>query len=103
MKRSRVKLRGMFLSVLAVLVPLAISAMIGWWLTVFAAQERLVTLAQIASQRASQTLDLASRALKDVALTDLQPCSPEGIEQMRIVAMNSFSVESVGYEEDVFA
>ena len=103
MKRSRVKLRGMLFSVLAVLVPLAISAMIGWWLTVSAAQERLVTLAQIASERASQTLDLASRALKDVALTDLQPCSPEGIEQMRIVAMNSFSVESVGYEEDVFA
>lgn len=103
MKGSRVKRRALLLSVLAVVVPLAISAMVGWWLTVAAAQERLVTLAQIASQRANQTLDLASRALKDVALTDLQPCSPEGIEQMRIVAMNSFSVESVGYEEDVFA
>lgn len=103
MKRSRVMLSGMFFGGLAVIVPLAITASIGWWLTVFAAQERLVTLAQIASQRASQTLDQASQALRNIALNDLKPCSPESIDQMRIVAMNSFSVESVGYEEDVFA
>jgi len=66
-------------------------------------QARLNTLAQIASERAGSTFEQASQALKSIALIDLPPCSPEGIDQMRIVAMNTFSIESVGYEEDVFA
>lgn len=43
------------------------------------------------------------QALKSIAITDLEPCSAQGIEQMRMIAMNTFSVGTVGYEEDVFA
>lgn len=103
MKRSTIMRRGLFLSFLAVVVPFALSGAVGWVLTIHSAQTRLTTLAQIASERANTTFEQASQALKSIALTDLPPCSPEGIDQMRMVAMNTFSVESVGYEEDVFA
>ena len=103
MKRSTIMRRGLFLSVLAVVVPFALTGAIGWFLTIHSAQTRLTTLAQIASERANITFEQASQALKNIALTDLPPCSPEGIDQMRMVAMNTFSIESVGYEEDVFA
>ncbi|MFJ2982598.1 MULTISPECIES: EAL domain-containing protein [unclassified Pseudomonas] len=103
MKRSTIMRRGLFLSFLAVAVPLALTVTFSWLLTIQSTKARLSTIAQIASERAGSTFEQASQALKSIALTDLPPCSPEGIDQMRIVAMNTFSVESVGYEEDVFA
>ncbi|WP_043201493.1 EAL domain-containing protein [Pseudomonas putida] len=103
MKRSTIMRRGLVLSFLAVAVPVVFTAVLGWMLTIQSTKARLTTLAQIASDRAGSTFEQASQALKSIALTDLPPCSPEGIDQMRIVAMNTFSVESVGYEEDVFA
>lgn len=103
MNSSRISSQGMLLALLSVIVPLVLTFAGGWLLTTYVANERLHTLAQIASQRASATFEQASQTLKNVALTDLQPCTPESIEQMRMIAMNTFSVESVGYEEDVFA
>ncbi|WP_419712717.1 EAL domain-containing protein [Pseudomonas sp. NFX224] len=103
MKRSKIMRRGILLAALAVIVPLGITFAAGWMLSIYAAHDRLQTLAAIANDRASQTFTQASQALKNIALTDLEPCSPQGIEQMRMIAMNSFSVEAVGYEEDVFA
>lgn len=103
MKRSRIMRRGLFWSVVAVVVPLLLTGLTAWALTLNAAQHRLNSLAQIASERASVTFKQASEALKSIALTDLEPCSPASLEHMRLVAMNTFSVESIGYEEDVFA
>lgn len=103
MKRSKIMWRGILLTVLAVIVPLGMTFVAGWMLSIYAAHDRLQTLATIANDRASQTFAQATQALKSIAVTDLEPCSPQGIEQMRMIAMNTFSVEMVGYEEDVFA
>ncbi len=103
MKRSKIMRRGVLLTTLAVVIPLGMTFAAGWMLSIHAAQERLQTLAAIANDRASQTFAQATHALKSIAITDLEPCSPRGVEQMRMIAMNTFSVESVGYEEDVFA
>lgn len=103
MKRSKVMRRGILMTALAVIVPLGITFAAGWMMSIYAAHGRLQTLAEIANDRASHTFAQASRALKSIAVTELEPCSPQGIEQMRMIAINTFSVETVGYEEDVFA
>lgn len=103
MKRSKIMRRGILLTALAVIVPLGMTLAAGWMLSIYAAHDRLQTLAAIANDRASQTFAQASQTLKSIAVTDLEPCSPQGIEQMRMIAINTFSVETVGYEEDVFA
>lgn len=95
MKRSKIMQRGILLTVLAVIVPLGLTFAASWTLSIYAAHDRLQTLAAIANDRARQTFAQASQALKSIAVTDLEPCSPQGIEQMRMIAMNTFSVETV--------
>lgn len=103
MKRSSIIGKAVFAGTLAILIPTSFMGYLGWLLALNGAHQRLESIAQLVSQRTHSTLEQASGALKTVAATQLQPCSPEGIDEMRLVSVNTFSVKSVGYvEEDIF-
>lgn len=104
MKRSRIIWQSALLGTLGVVLSLGLTAYLAWSLVINHTQHRLETLADVASQRADATLREASAALKSLATNDFAPCTPEGIARMRLLAINTFSVKSVGYvEEDLFA
>lgn len=77
---------------------------LAWMLNLQSAQHRLETLVTIASSRAESTFREAAGALKGISGSSLTPCTPESIDEMRLLAINTFSVKSVGYvEEEIFA
>lgn len=104
MKRSRILWQSALMGTLGVVLSIGLTAYLGWVLVINQTQVRLETLASMASQRADATLREASDALRSLASHDFVPCTPEGIARMRLLAINTFSVKSVGYvEEDLFA
>lgn len=101
--RSSVIWQGVIASVLVTCLALGVMGGVGWLLTLHSTERQLEDIAGLLSQRAQATLLQASTALKSVASSDLLPCSPESIDQMRLVAVNTLSVKSVGYvQEDIF-
>lgn len=101
--RSSVIWQGIIASVLVTCLALGVMGGVGWLLTLHSTERQLEDIAGLLSQRAQATLLQASTALKSVASSDLLPCSPESIDQMRLVAVNTLSVKSVGYvQEDIF-
>jgi len=103
MKRSSVLAIGMVGGVLSVVLTLGCTGYLAWLLMLKNTQQRLETLAELASYRAEATFTRAAAALKSLAYSELRPCSQESLEQMRVVAINTLSVKSVGYvEEEVF-
>lgn len=101
--RSSVIWQGVIASALVTCLALGVMSGIGWLLTLNSTERQLEEIAGLLSQRAQSTLLQASEALKSVASSDLRPCSPESIDQMRLVAVNTLSVKSVGYvHEDIF-
>jgi sensor c-di-GMP phosphodiesterase-like protein len=104
MKRSSVLTRATLVGVCAVVLPLLLAAYVGWLLTLTSVQQRLDGMAQVVAQHTDATVEEASSALRLIANSPIPPCSPEGLDQMRLLAMNTFSVKTVGYvEEDIFA
>ncbi|WP_242487279.1 CSS-motif domain-containing protein [Pseudomonas sp. TH15] len=103
MHRARIIGVSVFLAILSVVVSLGLACYLAWMLAINSTHQRLEALAQIASHQADVTLREASTALKTLAALPLAPCTAEGIDQMRLIALNVHSVKSVGYvEEEVF-
>lgn len=103
MHRARIIGVSVFLAILSVVVSLGLACYLAWVLAINSTHQRLEALAQIASHQADVTLREASTALKTLAALTLAPCTAEGIDQMRLIALNVHSVKSVGYvEEEVF-
>ncbi len=101
--RSSVIWQGVIASVLVTCLAFGVMGGVGWLLTLNSTERQLEEIAVLLSQRAHSTLLQASDALKSIASSDLLPCSPENIDQMRLVAINTLSVKSVGYvQEDIF-
>ncbi|WP_136475998.1 EAL domain-containing protein [Pseudomonas sp. DG56-2] len=104
MKRSRIRVFGVLAGALCVVVCLTSSAYLGWLLVLHDTEAQLDDLAELAVRRADSTLAQAGEALRQLADSGLPACSPSGIEQMRLIALNTLFVKSVGYtEEDVYA
>lgn len=104
MSRARILWLGALLGTLGVALSLGSTGYLAWMLVLRNTHERLELLADFASRRAQSTFDEAASALISLADSDLSPCSDAGIEQMRLLAINTYSVKSVGYvEEEVFA
>ncbi|MFP3848807.1 EAL domain-containing protein [Pseudomonas sp. W5-01] len=101
--RSSVIWQGVIASTLVTCLTVGVMGGVGWLLTLHSTERQLEEIAVLLSQRAQSTLLQASDALKSVAASELRPCSPESIDQMRLVAVNTLSVKSVGYiHEDIF-
>ncbi len=104
MNRKRIVWESILLGFPCVLLPVLLMGYLAWMLNLNSAQQRLQDLAVVASSRASSTVNEAAGALKHIAGSSLAPCTPESIDQMRLLTINTFSVKSVGYvEEEVFA
>ncbi|MCW2270764.1 EAL domain-containing protein [Pseudomonas sp. JUb96] len=104
MNRKRIVWESILLGFPCVLLPVLLMGYLAWMLNLHSAQQRLESLAVVASGRASGTVNEAAGALKRIAGSHLVPCTPESIDEMRLLTINTFSVKSVGYvEEEVFA
>lgn len=103
MSRARIVRTGVIASLLGAALIFTGTGYLAWHLVIQHTAERLETLARLASQRADDTFAQAAEALRELNLSPLPPCSVEGIEQMRLVAVDTLAVKAVGYiEEEVF-
>lgn len=103
MDRAPVIRTGVIASLLGAALVLTGTGYLAWTLVMQHTADRLETLARLASQRADDTIAQAAAALRELNRSALPPCSVEGIEQMRLVAIDTLAVKAVGYvEEEVF-
>ncbi len=103
MSRARIVRTGGIASLLGVALVMTGTGFLAWNLVLEHTTERLETLARLASERADNTFAQAAAALRELNRSPLPPCSVEGIEQMRLVAIDTLAVKAVGYvEEEVF-
>lgn len=103
MSRAHIIRTGVVASLLGVALVQAGTGYLAWHLVMQHTAQRLETLAKLASERADGTFAQAAAALTELNRSPLPPCSVDGIEQMRLVAIDTFAVKAVGYvEEDVF-
>jgi sensor c-di-GMP phosphodiesterase-like protein len=104
MNKKRIVWGSILLGFPCVLLPVILMGYLAWMLNLASAQQRLETLAAVASSRANGTFNEAAGALKAIAGSHLVPCTPESIDEMRLLTINTFSVKSVGYvEEEIYA
>lgn len=104
MNKNRIVWGSILLGLPCVLLPVLLMGYVAWVLNLSAAQQRLESLATVASSRANNTFHEAAGVLKSVAASSLAPCTPESIDEMRLLTINTFSVKSIGYvEEDIYA
>lgn len=104
MNKKRIVWGSILLGLPCVLLPVLLMGYVAWVLSLAAAQQRLESLASVASSRANNTFQEAAGVLKSVAASSLAPCTPESIDEMRLLTINTFAVKSIGYvEEEVYA
>ncbi len=104
MNKKRIVWGSILLGLPCVLLPVLLMGYVAWMLNLAAAQQRLETLASVASSRAHGTFSEAAGALKSIAGSRLAPCTPESIDEMRLLTINTLSVKSIGYvEEEIYA
>ncbi|MFZ3283956.1 EAL domain-containing protein [Pseudomonas sp.] len=104
MNKKRIVWGSILLGFPCVLLPVILMGYLAWMLNLASAQQRLETLAAVASSRANGTFNEAAGALKAIAGSHLAPCTPESIDEMRLLTINTFSVKSVGYvEQEIYA
>lgn len=99
-RRNRVITTGIILGLLGAMIPIATMAYASWIIAVRKDQDILKTLADQATQRASDTFRDAENALDDVEAARLPSCSNDHIELMRRLTINAPSVEEIGYFEN---
>ncbi|PKA73113.1 sensor c-di-GMP phosphodiesterase-like protein [Pseudomonas baetica] len=104
MNKKRIVWGSILLGLPCVLLPILLMGYVAWVLNLAAAQQRLESLAVVASNRANNTFHEAAGVLKSIAASELAPCTPQSIDEMRLLTINTFSVKSIGYvEEEVYA
>lgn len=97
MKRSRVIIVAVLLALIGAAVPMAAVFYASWHLAVRSEQERLALFASRAIVRANRSLADVRSVLAAMDASTLTPCSSEHVAQMRRLAVDSRSVEEVGY------
>ncbi|MDN6859189.1 EAL domain-containing protein [Pseudomonas sp. CAN2814] len=103
MPRARIIRTGVFAGLLGATLILGGAAYLTWTLVLKQTEQRLELLASLASSRADSTFAKATQALRSLHDSPLPRCSVDSIEQMRLVAIDTVAVKSVGYvEEEIF-
>lgn len=98
-RRRRLAWLAMVLAALAVVLPLAFSAWIGWQSAQGLQTQRLQLMAAKAEERAQISLGQARVALKALNLIDAAPCAPRHLDLMRQLTLDTLSVEEIAYVE----
>ena len=102
MNRSRVIRQAIFLAFLGAIVPLALMGFLSWERAQSKEQALLAAYASRSLQNTRVTLRLGAEALQKMEAWNGTPCSPEHLEQMRLLTFNSHTVEEIGYFDDGF-
>lgn len=99
-RRYRVITLGIVLAVVGAVAPLAVMAYASWQIAIGKELSGLQRQADDAVERASFTFSDARAALAEVNAANVTPCSPQHIALMRVLTINTVSVEEIGYFED---
>ncbi|WP_076592963.1 EAL domain-containing protein [Herminiimonas arsenitoxidans] len=102
MNRAKVIVIATLLAVIGVLLPISATLYLSWVRASDLEQERLLSFAQRGLERARISFSDASQALHAADYLTAAPCSEEHIRQMRIIAVNTRSIEDLGYFENGF-
>ena len=100
MRRSRIVIVAIALAVIGAILPIAGMLYISWDLAVDAEQHRLTLFADQAIARADLSLTQARDALHTISSSNLEPCSPQHIDQMRKLTLDNRAVGEIGYFEN---
>jgi len=100
MRRSRIIVVSILLGVLGAAIPLAVMAYTSWVISVQKSQDRLELFANQAIQRAAGTFSDVRDALATIEAEALTPCSDEHIRRMRMLTVNTPSIEEIGFFEN---
>ena len=88
------------LAIIGAILPIAGMLYISWSFAVGAEQDRLALFAGHTIARANISMAEARDALHTISGSELKPCSPEHIAQMRTLTLDTPSVGEVGYFEN---
>ncbi|MFC7289022.1 EAL domain-containing protein [Herminiimonas glaciei] len=102
MNRARIIIIATLLAVVGALLPISATLYLSWLRATDIEAERLQGVAQRGLERARISLGDADKALKAAQQLNNTPCSAEHIRQMRIIAINTRSIEDLGYFENGF-
>ncbi|MDT2021817.1 EAL domain-containing protein [Methylocella sp. CPCC 101449] len=99
-RRFRIIAAAILLGLLGAIIPIAAMAYMSWRIAVGKEQDALNLLANQAIERAANTFKDARQALDEIKAAGLPPCSDAHIRHMRMIAINTPSVEEIGYFAD---
>jgi len=97
MRRFRIIAVAVMLGVVGAAVPIAAVLYVSWTLALNAEQDRLSSFANRTIIRANKSLGEVRDVLQTIAKSHSEPCSPDHIAEMRTLAVNTPSVEGIGY------
>ena len=100
MRRSRIVIVAIALALVGAILPIAGMLYVSWGLAVDAEQNRLTLFADQAIARANLSLTQARDALHMISGSNLEPCSPQHIDQMRTLTLDNPAVGEIGYFEN---
>lgn len=101
-RRFRIVAAAVFLGLLGAIIPIAAMAYISWTIAVAKEQDILKSLANQAIERAADTFKDAKQAFDEIEAAALPPCSDAHIQRMRVITIETSSVEEIGYFSDGF-
>jgi sensor c-di-GMP phosphodiesterase-like protein len=102
LSRAKVLIIATLLAAIGVLIPISATLYLSWVRASNLEQERLLSFAQRGLERARISFSDAGKALHAADYLTAAPCSEEHIRQMRIIAVNTRSIEDLGYFENGF-
>jgi len=97
--KNRIVALTIVATALAAIAPVAVMMWLSRQAVAQAEHERLTRYAESVIERAEHTFDETQRSLKSLSPLLLLPCSDEHIAQMRLISVNSSSIEEMGYYE----
>jgi sensor c-di-GMP phosphodiesterase-like protein len=97
LERTKVIIVAVLLAIVAIVLPIAGMLYFSWTSAVSVEHARLELFAQQVIKRASITFDETIAALKTLDKLNFNSCSPEHIERMRELTINTKSIEELGY------
>ncbi len=100
LSRAKIIVIATMLAVLGALLPISATLYLSWQRASDIESARLLTIAQRGIERARISLGDAERALQAAHQLTSPPCSTAHIRQMRLIEMNTRSIEDIGYFSD---
>ena len=97
MNRAKIIIIATLLAVLGALLPISATLYLSWQRATDIESERLLSFAQRGIERARISLGDAEKALQAAQALNSPPCSTTHIRQMRLIEMNTRSIEDIGY------